>query len=256
MLLTADYTSEHGPVKVRPGPDVFESLHSLMKSYTNMLLVLRTTKLPDDKFHRLKLFLSDFCEEMSIRECSTLDNVIDLLKKHLKIYYFNIDTLVISCDHFCSSKVKTSLEQYKKQLSHFLSTTPIKEFKKALKLEIVDRSKVDIITIKLDESRTEHTLAALKKLVHHFFGIHYKVLIHCGIDDGCVCITYIVPVSLVLILREKAQQLSPEYLASKGVLELVIGLRLVPYEGLCKSTCHVYCIHYCSCMYFSFLYRN
>ena len=239
-MLTAGYTSEHGPVKVSAGPDVPKGLLSLMKSYADMLLVLRTTELPDDKFHHLKLFLSDFCNDKSIRQCSTMDDVIDILIEHLKIYYFNIDTLKVSCDRFCSSEVKTSLEQYKEQLSHFLSTTPVTEFKGALETKIIDHNKVETITIKLDESRTEDTLEALKRLVYHFFGIHHKVLILCGTDKGCVRVTYIVPVSLVPILREKAGQLSREYLASQGVLELVIGLRFALYEGLCKSTHHVH----------------
>ena len=41
-----------------------------------------------------------------------------------------------------------------------------------------------------------------------------------------LCVTWIVPASLVSTLKAKAQQLSSEYLASRGVLELVIGLRI------------------------------
>ena len=48
-----------------------------------------------------------------------------------------------------------------------------------------------------------------------------------------MCVTWIVPASLVSTLKAKAQQLSSEYLASRGVLELVIGLRIAPNEGLC-----------------------
>ena len=227
-------------VFVKPGPDVPESLLPLMKSYANMLLVLRTTELPEEKFCRLKIFLSDVCNEKSIRQCSSLDDVIDLLKEHLKIYYFNIDTLNISCDYFCSCdgrhicscEVKASLEQYRQQLSDFLSNTSIIKFKGILKTKIVDSSKVETITVKLDESRTEDTLEALRKLIFHFFGIHYKAIILFRTDEGCVRITWIVPMSLVPIIREKAEQLSPEYLASKGVLELVISLRIAPNEGL------------------------
>ena len=228
------YTSHHGPVKVfvRPGPDIPKSLVSLMKNYANMLAVLRNTKLRKTKFLVLKRFLSDFCDEESIQQCPTIDRVINHLKRHLKIYIFNIDALDASCDHFYSSEVKKSLQQYKLELNSFLSSTSVKEFKGTLEMKIVDSSNVEIVTIKLDESRTENTLEVLRKLVFHFFGIHYKVLIHCGIKKGCVLITWIVPTSLIPILREKAEQLSPEYLASNGVLELVIGLRIVPNEGL------------------------
>ena len=219
-----------------------------MKNYADMLLVLRTTVLPEDKFHCLKTFLSDLCDEKSIRQCSTLDDVIDLLKEHLKIYHFNIDILNISCDKFCSCEAKLSIEQYRKQLNHFFSNTSVKKFKDVLETRISDNSKVETVTIKLDETRTDDTLKALKKLVHHFFGIHYKVLIHCGTKEGCVLITWIVPVSLVSILREKAEQLSSKHLAGLGVLELVIGLRIASNEG-CSVFYSIYTSCFVSCSY-------
>ena len=229
---------------VRPGPDVPEKLVSLMKNYANMLVVLRSTKLRKSKFLLLKRFLSDFCDEESIQQCDTIDHVINHLKRHLKIYIFNIDTLVASCEYFCSSEVKTSLEQYRLKLDNFLSNTSVKDFMGVLEKKIGDSSNVETVTIKLDKNRTENTLEALRKLIFHFFGIHYKVLIHCGTEEGCVCVTWIVPTSLVSILREKAEQLSPKYLASNGVLELVIGLRIASNEGLYNfaSTRYLTCV--------------
>ena len=222
---------EHGPVKVIVKPDVPESLLSLMRSYADMLLVLRTTELPEDKFRCLKYFLSDFCDEKSIRHCSTVCDIVDLLKEHLKIYMFNIDTLNVSCEHFCSSDVTGCVQQYRQQLDDFLSDTSVNEFKGTLETQITDCSKVESVTLKLDKARAENTLKALKNLVCHFLGNAEKTLIHCKTSSGCVCVTWIVPKLLVPILRDKAEQLSPEYLASKGVLELVIGLRIVPNEG-------------------------
>ena len=230
-------------MSVKHGSDVAERLLYLMESYADMLLVLRTTDLTVEKFRRLKLYLSDLCSEKSIRKCSTLDEVIDLLQEDLKIYYFNIDTLNIICDRFFSDEVKTSLKQYKEQLSHFLSNTSILELIGTLKTKIVDSRKVETVTVKLNETRIYdtlevfetriyETLEVLRKLIYFIFGIHYKVFILCGTHQGCVRITWIVPASLVPILREKAEQLSPECLASKGVLELVIGLRISPSEGL------------------------
>ena len=172
------------------------------------------------------------CNEKSIRQCSTLDDVIDLLKEHLKIYIFNIDALKVSCKYFSSSEVDTSLQQYIKKLSHFFSNTSIIELMGILETEIVDSSKVETVTLKLKENRINDTLEALRKLIYHCFGNHHKAFIHCGAGKGCVRVTWVVPTSLVPILREKAEQLSPQYLASKGVLELVIGLRIAPDEGL------------------------
>ena len=213
-------------------PDVPKNLLSLMTSYADMLLILRTTKLPGDKFLCLKYFLSDFCDEESLQHCSTVCDIVNILKKHLKIYIFNIDTLNVSCKHFHSSDVTSSVQQYGQQLDDFLSNTSVKHFKNALETQIDDSSKVESVTLKLNESRADDTLKALKRLVYHFVGNIQKTLIHYKTGTGCVCVTWVVPTSLVPILREKAEQLSPQYLASKGVLELVIGLRIAPNEGL------------------------
>ena len=223
----------HGSIQVSLKPDIPERVVFLMKEYAKMLLVLRTAKLSKAKLTILKTFLSDYCEESSIRECCTVSSIVDLLIQQLKIYIFNIDTLNASCEYFSSLKVNHSVEQYKQHLNRFLSSTSVKEFKGTLQTKIVNPKNIDCITLKLDEGRASDTLKKLKQLVYHFFGNISKVFIHCETCAGCVCITWLVPISLVPTLRTMAQQLSHEYLASHGVLELVIGLRIASNEGNC-----------------------
>ena len=226
----AGYAMLHGPIKVFVKPDVPKGLLSLMEEYANMLLEIRLDDLPSTNLHRLKMFLSDFCREKLIRKCTSLCDVIDLLVEKMKIYYFNIDTLIACSKHFDSAKVKDSIQQYKQQLNEFMSATTVQEFKGTLKTIVVDRSVAESIILKLDESRIDDTLDALKKLVKHFFG---KELLLSDISAGCVCIIWLASSSLLPELRTAAEQHSRSYLASHGVLELVIGLRIVPVEGLC-----------------------
>ena len=220
----------HGPIQVSLKPDVPERVVVLMKEYAKMLLVLRSAKLSKAKLTTLKTFLSDYCEEFSIRKCSTVNSIVDLLIEQLKIYIFNIDTLNASCEYFSSLEVNHSVEQYKQHLDEFLSSTSIKEFKETLQTQIVNPESVERITLKLDEGRASDTLKKLRQLVFHFFGNISKTFIHCETFAGCVCVTWLVPISLVPTLRTMAQQLSHEYLASHGVLELVIGLRIAPND--------------------------
>ena len=229
--LHTGYTMQHGPVKVTVGPDVPKDLFMLLDEYSNMLLVVRTAELPQSSFFKLKFFLSDFCDEKLIRQCTNLCAIVDLLIESLKIYIFNIDTLTVSCKHFDNADVQVSVQQYKKLLDNFLSTTHVKDFKDALRTKVLDCSSVEEITLKLDESVNSNTLRELKKLVHHFFGNSSRALIHCKTGSGCVCITWLVPVSLVPTLRTMARRHSQDldYFERQGVLELVIGLRI---EGL------------------------
>ena len=95
------------------------------------------------------------------------------------------------------------------------------------------------ITLKLDESRNNDTLKNLEKLVYDSFGVRGRALILIRTGMGCVCVTWLVPTSLVSTMRAIAEQRSDEYLANLGVLELVIDLRVVPNEGL---------LHLCACI--------
>ena len=197
-----------------------------------MLQVLRDAELSESELSALKRFLSDYCDEFSIRMCSTVSEVVDQLIEKLIIYIFNIDTLNASCNKFggCKVKCSESVEQYKQHLDEFLSSTSVKEFKETLQTQIVNPKGIEYITLKLDEGRGCDTLKRLKQLVYHFFGNISKTFIHCETCAGCVCVTWLVPTSLVPTLRTTAQQLSHEYLASHGVLELVIGLRIAPND--------------------------
>ena len=222
----------HGPIQVFVKPDVPESLLSLMVKYADMLLVLRITELSSDSLHRVKLFLSDFCDEKSLRQCVTLCDVIDVLIEQLKIYIFNIESLDVSCKHF-SDKIKESVQKYKQDLDKFLSNTSVKEFKSALQTQILDASTVESVVLKLNETKSEDTLRNLKKLAYHFFGNSSKALVQCGLGPGCVRITWLVPVSLVPTLRAMAERHSRDYLSKQGVLELVIGYwQIFPHQGL------------------------
>ena len=228
---------EHAPVRVLVKPDIPKELLALMEEYSDMLVELQTAKLPEEDLSRLKLFLSGYCDESSFENCPSPKEIVKQLKVKLKIHIFNIDTLTACCKHFRNSEVSQYIQQYKVHLKTFLSTTSVKELQSSLLTdEITCLDDTEPFTLKLNETASDDTVMNLKKLVYHFFGNSSKALNIRTIHSGCVCVTWIVPASLVSTLRAKAQQLSSEYLASRGVLELVIGLRIAPNESLC------YCI--------------
>ena len=232
IIVHTGYTMRHGPIQVFVKPDVPESLLSLMEKYADMLLVLRTTKLSSGNLRRVKLFLSDFCDEKSLRQCVTLCDVIDVLIEQLKIYIFNIESLDVSCKYF-NAKIKKSVQKYKQDLNKFLSNTSVKEFKSVLQTQVFDASTVESVVLKLNETKSECTLRNLKKLAYHFFGNSSKALVQCEVGPGCVRITWLVPVSLVSTLRAMAEQRLQDYLTKQGVLELVIGYwQIIPDRGL------------------------
>ena len=235
---------QHGPITVTVNPDVPKSLLSLMKAYADMLVVLKMTKLSEEEFTELTLFLSCYCklDEDLICKCSTFSHVIRFLQQELKIWIFNIDTLIAIKEKFNSDKATSSIEQYTLHLTKFLSSTSVIEFKDALEVHVNDPSSAfQSIILKLDKVRTKDTLKHLETLVYDIFGFRGRALIFIKIGIGCVCVTWLVPTSLVSTMRAIAEQHSQKYLSNLGVLELVIGsLRVVPNEGL---------LHFCVYLY-------
>ena len=197
-----------------------------------MLVVVQTARLSEEKLSQLKLFLSNYCDEQSFKVCPSSEEIVEQLKAKLKIHIFNIDTLDACNNYFENDGVSQSIQQYKEHLDNFLSATSVKEFQSTLKTGALTACLDDTeprITLKLDEKTSDDTLMNVKKLAYYFFGSSSKALIISDIHIGSVCVTWIVPVSLVSALSAKALQLSTEYPGSRGV---VIGLRIAPNEGL------------------------
>lgn len=237
-------TLYHGSVQIDVQPDLPDQLLTLMDEYAFLLTVLSCTKLPEDEFLYVKLFLSNFCDEKSIEDCSTLHDVVDILKEKVKIHIFNIATLLACCKHFLTT-VKVFVQKYDERLKEFFSNASVLAFKCELQAKVQDLQIhcVELVSLKLKDSRDDVTFWSLKKLAYYCFGNSGKALALCRIVPGCVRVSWLAPISLVPTLRAMAVQHSPEYLASLGVLELVIGLQIFPIKGLCKLLS--VCIHTC-----------
>ena len=231
----AGYIIKQGSIKVKVAPAIPKGLHPLIMKYADMIVALKTTKLSEEKFYRLKLYLTEYCDVDAIEDCSSLTEVVRLLKEKFLLYIFNVDTLVDCCKHFDTSTVKKSILKYKDMLDTFLSNTSVKAFKCSLLSQKDDLHGLEFVILKLDDDDTSENIMLkvyLKKLAYHFFGNISKALIPCDVRHGCVCITWLAPTSLVPTLQIKAEKLSREYLTSQGVLELVIaGLRIFHNEG-------------------------
>ena len=208
------------------------SLLSLVDEYATVLLVLRSTELSRGALTKVTYFLSDFCEESSICECLSLSTVIDMLQKKLKIFIFNVDALSASSKHFDNSQANQLIQQYRQRVNSFLENTRITQlWKRSLYGQMADCDYFETISVKLGERKAgEDTLKALNRLTYKFFGASSKAMILSQIN-GCKYITWLAPTAVVPTLRTAARKLSTNELARYGVLEILIGLRIV--EGKC-----------------------
>ena len=225
------YSLSHGPIQLLVSADVPHDLLQLMKGYGNMLLVIRNAELSSKTFQNLIYFSADVCDDDHLLDCSSVPAFVRHFKRYISL--FNIKILMVIYEKFKSSTVEESVQKYKQQLDAFLSSTSIKQLKDAFQCQTSLPRDVESITLKLEETKSEYTLATLKKLAYHLFGITSKTMILFGVGQGCVAIRWLAPMAVVPILRKKAEQHSPEILSRLGVLELVIGLKVTSpeYQG-------------------------
>ena len=209
------------------------SLLSLVDEYATLLLVLRSTKLSRSTFTKVTKFLSDFCEESSICECLSLSAVIDLLQVKLKIFIFNVDALSASGKHFNDSLVNQLIQQYRQRVNSLLEKVQIQQlWRRSHCSKMADCDYFETITVKLGKRKAgENTLKSLNRITHKLFGVSSKAMILSQINE-CEGITWLAPTSLVPTLRAAARNLSTSKLSRHGVLEIVIGLRIPPLEGM------------------------
>ena len=248
IFLHIGFIIENGPIQILVEPDIPRGLLTLMKEYADMLVALEKAELCNAE---LKSFLSHYCNENAFEKCSSPKEVIDTLKNNLKIYIFNIDTLMACCKHFKSQDVKQIVQQYYKHLDEFLSATSVKSLQDSLRTKVVSGN-VQRVTLKLNDPVSHDTLGNLNKLVDHFFGNNSKAFILFEIQTGCICVTWIVPPFLIPTLKSEATRLSIENLASNGVLELIIAdFRIVANEGIYMSTLNIYFVHSSRLAYYS-----
>lgn len=210
-------------------PDVPDSLLTLRREYAVMLMKLKTARLPKKSLQKLKEFLSSFCNVNAIETCSTLKKVIDCLTEKSKISIFNIYTLEMCahCKEISFPVVNGPVEQYKEQLRNFRFITSVQELEHLVLSKVTSQDDFESLTLKLDDNRDSDTLEYLRQLTYYCFGVNSKAFILFKICKGCVSITWFVPTSLVSTLRETAEQHSPKYFSSFGILKVVIGQQVV-----------------------------
>ena len=208
---------EHCSVEMFVEPCIIEDLRSLMKDYSHMLTLLKTAEMSTTNFGCLKKFLSTYCDDMSLKEYSCLDCLIEQLEIESIIYLFNIDTLIVCCtpnqrgtfQPYFESKVCGTVLEYREQIKVFLDSKPINEFRCSLR-DIKEKHDNVEVTLKLKEPTSKVTAKRLLKIPCQIFGITGKRFHLREVRPGCVCVTWCVPTSLVPTLREKAEQLKSD----------------------------------------------
>ena len=228
MYFALGYTISHGPIRLALSADIPRQLLNLMQRYADMLLLLRMSSLPSEKMKLLRLYLRDLCDDQLFLDCSSTFEIVDQLKRYISI--FNIDILLMIIGKFI--EFKEAVQEFDKFRLEFLSNTAVDELRDAFNKQAPLETNVESVTLKLKEMGSDFTLKALRNLAHHLFGIE-KAMVLIAVRAGCIAVTWTIPVSLVPVLKRNVEQHSLTYLQRLGVLEIVIGHRIVTpdYQG-------------------------
>ena len=146
-------------------PDVLQKLERLVLKYTQLLFRIKIkTELSEGTFYDLKFFLSHYCNLESIRQCTSLHDVLELLIEHSKTNAFNIDTLN-AIGEYLDHAIIQSVQEYKEDLDNFFSSTTVKEFTDTL------QTRMESFTLRTDQIVPDYILRALRELIHHVTGV-------------------------------------------------------------------------------------
>ena len=153
------------------------------------------------------------------------------LQPHYCFMSYKILKLIVL--EFVEEAMGGHMEKYGNELSNWLESTTVQEFKaaveKAANQETVDPSPSQCpIVLRLEGEWLEVTLKSLWKLLEYLFGKKSSILTRIKIDEGSV---------LVYLFAPQSEMLSLLALSSKKYEEMVIlGIKSIEVGGLCFTS--------------------
>ena len=147
-----------------------------------MLAELTKIKELEKNFFQLKEYFSNFFDDGSFMDCSTLKEFVVILREREIISIFEIDDLLHVCKNLWIHDVEHLLQEYKQSVEHVFAHVETYAFKKVLQDKLTDH--VGAIILRRHEITNDATLMrAMKNFTYYCLGKRYsKILVTCMFD--------------------------------------------------------------------------
>ena len=215
---------------------ISSEFNKISKEFTNLVVIIKQAlrKKSDSIIHQLQDVLYDQCK---LEPLSTEEFNFDKVFVRVRHHYCFLNYHILEClvDMFLSDEkpLQQLLVDYTNKLENFKESVMMKDLMKLIKEKRDLHSNHKIIYLKTRNFWGEVTLKKFEKLAKLIFQNLYDCAAQIRIEDGCICVSWVIPDIDTSIL----DTVSPDLLKVMGVIFLKIDNKVL-YEGP-NEGCHI-----------------
>ena len=163
-------------------------------------------------------------EELILTNSKDIDDLFH--KLHPYYSYLDCELLEEIVDQFLEDEIQEEVEKYVKEVEEFEELTTLQELKDAIEQALLPTQRVTPSTceviLKVGRRWKNEKKRCLNKLLEHIFSKKRYLLNHIKLEDGSLCIRFLVPKSQVEMLIALATK-HMEFMYLLGVFEMMIN---------------------------------
>jgi len=184
---------------------------------------LRFLQLDVSQRHEYQQFIQ--CYFVELKPGTTVGNLLGHLSTHWD--FFNYGLLEHVIDTFEIVQLKQDMEDYVDELRAFRASTKLCDFIDNWPVRGQKPPKSDLkhLVIKMDKKWEDCTLEDIEIFTEthtHKFFLPKFVLLLREAEEGCVCLTWYVPIPIAKILQENLLNLETEFFKAHGIQRVTI----------------------------------
>ena len=215
--------------------EIISKFDEISKNFTSLVLEVRQAlQRKPSIIDQLQVALKDQCGLKPLpTKKATPENIFDRMDKHY--CFLNYHILAYLLDKFLSNEehLQQLLVNYTNKLEKFKESVMMKDLMKLIKEKRDLCGNNKIVEMKTCDYWGAVTLNKFDRLAKQVFRNLYKCAAQIRIEDGCICISWVIPDIDTSVLVT----VSPEFLKAVGVISLKID-DMVLYERP-NEGCHI-----------------
>ena len=162
--------------------------------------------------------------ELKLTDAKDIDDLFDKLESFYS--FLDCELLEEIVNQFLEGKIQAEVEKYVTDVEAFKELTTLQELKDAIEQALLPTQSVTPSTceviLKVSKRWKKEKMRCLNKLLEHIFSKKRYLLNHIKLEDGSLCIRFLVPKSQVEMLIALATK-HMEFMYLLGVFEMMIN---------------------------------
>ena len=235
MMETSIVSELHDNEYLYIDKNISNEFNKIITSFASLVLeIRRVLQKKSVSIHEIQVVLQESYEiDPLSTEVATLERVFGRMRQHY--CFLNYRILAYLVDKFLSNEkpLVQLLKNYTKKLETFKKSAKIKHLMKLIKEKRDLCGNHKIVELKTRDFWGNVSLKKFERLANLIFQNLYDCTAQIRIEDGCICVSWVIPDIDTSILVT----VSPDLLKAVGVISLKIGDKVL-YKGP-NEGCHI-----------------